>query len=143
MSFLGEHRDEILFCIAGAWLPMKVAREHYRACNRLELSDDEYLAITRTGAEARAPGATPWTAFTLTHRGWSRACDGGAVGIYALGEKRARLEFVGCELFDIPYFRRAVRFMIYLMAWRSAEDLRVVEAAESAQASCIYLVSWK
>jgi hypothetical protein len=154
-AFLGRHRDEILSCIAGVWLPIDVAKEHYQACEQLGISDDEYGAMAMEGSQVRtswnarivaetsAPEATPWTAFTFLHRAWSRACDGGAVGAFRLAENRARLECLNCGLFEIPYFRRAVGFMIDLMASRSCKNFKVRQLEQPDNASCFYLAEWR
>jgi hypothetical protein len=58
---------------------------------------------------AKGAGVTPWTILPQFDRLWRRGADGGAVGIFRVGPKEARIEVVGCELLDIPYFRHAFR----------------------------------
>ena len=125
---LSDHRDEILSCVAGVWLPIWVARAHYRACDRLGLSSDEVAAMSRgEGGRVRrawyAPLATlareeasPWATLSQLHMLWRRAADGGAVAVFRTGEQDARAEYVGCELFDIPYFRQALRAALLALA---------------------------
>ena len=44
---LVDHRDEVLSCVAGVWLPIDVARAHYRACDALGLSSEDMSALGR------------------------------------------------------------------------------------------------
>jgi len=122
LELLRSHRDELGTCVAGVWLPMAVARAHYEACDGLRLATDEQVAVGRAVGErargtwlsptirvARAAGVTPWTMLPHLNRLWTRAAMGGGVAVFRLGPKEARIEFVGCELFDIPYFRHGLR----------------------------------
>lgn len=117
---LPSYRDVVLEAVAGMWLPMAPARAHYQACDRLGLTLGEATAMGRAaGARAqgsvlgtavraaRGAGATPWSVVPLLHRLWQRGADGGDTQIEKLGPKEGRMETVGCELFDVPYFRRA------------------------------------
>jgi hypothetical protein len=125
LSIVSEHRNEILSCVAGAWLHVSVARTHYEACDALNLSLGEQVALGRAAAEQsrtgwisqalrviRAAGATPWSLVGYLDRMWQRGMNGGAVAVFGTGPKEARLEFIGCELFEIPYFCRAYRGVI-------------------------------
>src|SRR5450432_2967721 len=47
-ALLGERSDEVLTCVAGVWLPMAVARSHYRACESLGLSIEEQTAMSQS-----------------------------------------------------------------------------------------------
>jgi hypothetical protein len=148
------HRDAILSAIAGVWLPVDVVRAHYEACEELSIPDTEYVLMAKTGsqvrqawwsrliAEAQHPQATPWTALHLMHRGWARAADGGAVGVYRLADNRARMDYVGCSLFEIPYFRRAVRFMIQFLVAHNAARATVRDLSERKAHTCSYLINW-
>lgn len=152
---LGEHREQVLSCIAGTWIPMCVARAHYEACEALGLSDTEYAAITRGAGQVRQTwnarliasagraGATPWGVLQLLPNAWARTADGGAVGLSKLAENVARLEYLGCELFDIPYFRRAVRVVVYFLVSRAGKKLSVRELSSSEPDCCDYIVEWE
>jgi hypothetical protein len=149
-----EHRDAILSAIAGVWLPVEVVRAHYEACEKLSISDSEYLLMVKTGsrvrqawfsrliAEAQHPQATPCTALLLMHRGWPRAVEGGAVGVSRLSDNRGRIDYVSCSLFEIPYFRRAVRFMIQFLVAHNTARATVRELPERKAHTCSYLVDW-
>jgi hypothetical protein len=149
-----EHREAILSAIAGVWLPVDVVRAHYEACEQLAIPDPEYLLMAKSGsqvrqawfsrmiAEAQHPQATPWTALHLMHRGWPRAADGGAVGVSRLADNRGQLDYVNCSLFDIPYFRRAVRFMIQFLVAHNAARARVQDMPERKTHTCSYSIDW-
>jgi hypothetical protein len=149
-----EHRDAILSAIAGVWLPVDVVRAHYEACEKLAISDTEYLLMVKTApqvrqawfsrmiAEAQHPQATPWTALRLMHRGWPRAADGGAVGVSRLADNRGRIDYVSCSLFEIPYFRRAVRLMIQFLVAHKTASAMVRDLPERKAHTCSYSVDW-
>jgi hypothetical protein len=151
---LVDHRDAILSAIAGVWLPVDVVRAHYEACEELAIPDADYVLMAKTGsqvrqawwsrliAEAQHPQATPWTALHLMHRGWARAADGGAVGVSRLADNRGRMDYVGCSLFEIPYFRRAVRFMIQFLVAHNTARATVRDLSERSAHTCSYLVDW-
>jgi hypothetical protein len=54
---LVDHHGEVLSCVAGVWLPIGVARAHYRACDALGLSSEEVTALGQGpgGQVRRAP----------------------------------------------------------------------------------------
>jgi hypothetical protein len=124
LAHLGDQRDRILSLVAGVWLPIEVARAHYKACEALRLSIEEQVDIGR-GALLQAQhwvspivklmsgaGATPWSFINYTGRIWRRAFDGGVIAAYRLGPKEGQLEYAGCELLDIDYFRNGLRGVI-------------------------------
>jgi hypothetical protein len=115
-----EHADEILMTVAGLWMPIAVARVHYKACDDMKLPKDELVTMGRISGHraqgtvlktavtlAKGGGATPWTAFANMQRLWERGADGGGVAVYKVGPKEAVTETMGCELLDIAYFRIA------------------------------------
>lgn len=129
-ALLSSHyRDTVLSSVAGVWLPMPVVRAHYEACDRLGLSTQEHVEI---GAEvsqkihetflgvvvrmAKQAGVTPWTLLSRGHNMFGRLFQGGGgVRVIQFGPKEARADIAGIDLFDIPYFRDALRG-IYLGA---------------------------
>ncbi len=120
-----EDRDALLHCVAGTWLPMRLAYAHYEACQRLDLSSDEQLRmgdlvgdrgsatlISTVARAAKGAGVTPWAVFPQLDRIWRRGANGGAVSVTRSGPKEALGEVVGCELFDLSYFRTAFRGVV-------------------------------
>jgi hypothetical protein len=114
------HREQLAAVLAGAWLPLDVATAHYTACDRLNLGRDVVLDI---GAEAgrilnqtvlktvfklsREAGMSPWTAFPHSNRLIGRSWEGSTCGVFKVGPKEARFEWIGQPLAVLPYFRVA------------------------------------
>jgi hypothetical protein len=105
---------------AGRWVPVEIAAAHYAACDELGLDDEEQVEmgrrmVKRIGATivgtalrmAQQVGASPWTLFPHGQRFWRRGYDGGAMAIYKLGPKEARIDLVGASLLESPFYRRA------------------------------------
>jgi hypothetical protein len=120
-----EHKETLLSCIAGVWLPLDVGIAHYGTCDALRLSTDEVYNIgmdvsvqvqaTFLGTlskMARSAGVTPWTGLAQFYRLWDRVLDGGGVEVRRVGPKDAHVEVVALPLVDIPYFRVAFRGFI-------------------------------
>jgi hypothetical protein len=119
---LTAHHDAILGALAGSWIPMPVARAHYEACDQLGLDVSEQVAIgesvglraqgtllSTAAKTARSAGVTPWAIIPQFDRLYRRGANGGAAAAFKIGPQEARVEFVGCELFDVDYFRHAFR----------------------------------
>jgi hypothetical protein len=118
-----NHRDAVLNCVAGVWLPIDVALAHYWAYNALRLPLSEEIKTGRDVGEriqgsflgmitrtAKSAGATPWTILEQLERLWDRVYfGGGGVGVVKLGPKEARVELFGLPLLQVPYFRHAYR----------------------------------
>ena len=68
--------------------------------------------------------------------------EGGAIGVSRLANNRRRIDYVGCSLFEIAYFRRAVRFMIQFVVAHNAARATVRELPERKAHTCFYLVDW-
>jgi hypothetical protein len=153
-AVLSDHRDAILSCVPGAWLPMRVARAHYRACDALGLSSREVAALgANPGNQARqgwrssfvadaAKTKSAWDALSQLHRMWQRSADGGAVAVYRLDRHVARVEYVGCELFEIPFFRFAIRAALVRLLEPLALTTVVRELAQPPGDEGHYLVRW-
>lgn len=116
-----SQRDAIAGLVAGSWLPLEVGEAHYRACDAMDLSQDE---IRRMGEEvsirtqrtfmgtlakiANSAGATPLFFFENSHRLWARVFDGGDQATHRCGPKETLTRIVGCPLVRVPYFRQAI-----------------------------------
>ena len=110
-----ERREAVLGSAIGVWLPSDVAVAHYAACEKLELDVAKQIAIGAEVAQrvhntilsiavkvAHEAGATPWTVLGQFGRLWGLIWVGGAVGVFKLGPKEARLEVLGwpCSTYD-------------------------------------------
>jgi len=104
--------------VAGVWIPVSVAIAHYEACDRLGIAYVDQLVLGReasTRAQStvlstalrltKQAGVTPWTVIAQIQRLWDRMFRGGGVAAWKLGPKEARVEFVGCPIARVPYFR--------------------------------------
>ena len=150
------HRTEVLFTVAGVWLPMRVARAHYLACDALGLSRQEnseigaacgeraHKSLLSTGARlARTAGVTPWTIVPFMQRLWERGTDGGGGAVYRVGPKESVVEMVGCELFDIPYFRVGYAAVLLGLVKLFCERAYVHDVTRTgAQGECALRFQW-
>lgn len=150
------HRDAILLAVAGMWLPIAVARAHYEACDALGLPRSEQVemglavgeraqgTLLRTATRVvTGSGVTPWTVVPQLQRLWERGADGGGTSVLKVGPKEAIVETIGCELFDVPYFRHAyagvILGIVKLLCKRAyAHD----ETAPLAQGECALRLQW-
>jgi hypothetical protein len=156
LASLREHREEILSCIAGTWLPMPVVCAHYRACDSLGLSETQMTEMLRgPGVRVRrawyasliaaAEGAKedPWSILSQIDRIWHRGANGGAAAVFRLGPREARVEYVGCELFRIPYYCQAVRVVLHALIERFGADPAVRMMIPHGADEGVYLLRWK
>ncbi|MGO8996026.1 MAG: hypothetical protein ACLQVI_22165, partial [Polyangiaceae bacterium] len=126
LSYLPAHlHDVVAQSVAGVWLPVEVAIEHYSACDKLAFPSSELIVIGRevhTYAQASVfkmmvkmatgAGATPWTACSQFNRLWDRVWIGGGISVFKLGPKEARLEFAGWQCSRSTYIRHAMRGVV-------------------------------
>ena len=111
-------RAEILDSVAPTWLSIEVAMAHYQACDELQLSTAELtrlgeavgklinnVLISVLARAAKAAGITPWQFYGQLGRVWSRAFQGGAVGLKRVGETESLIEIRGLPLCRFEYFR--------------------------------------
>ncbi len=115
-----DRHDTVRGMVAGSWLAVDVALDHYRACDALKLSANDIRALgervsMRTQQAfvgtilrvAAGAGATPWHLYKNAHRIWERMIDGADQCVSQIGPKEAVVNIVGCVLLEIPYFRDA------------------------------------
>ncbi len=114
-------RDAVLNSVALEWLPVAPVFAHYAACDRLQLSVDEQIAMGRDVSRrthetflgmlvkvARGVGVTPWIVMPKINSLYQRVFRGGGTQITRIGAKTAKVEMVGLTLLGIPYFRHAL-----------------------------------
>jgi hypothetical protein len=120
-----EVRTAIQSSVAGMWLPIEIAVEHYTACDQLGVSAEAAARIGRGTFErtkglllgtaiglAKRAGVTPWTFVPHLQRFWLRGYDGGGVQATKLGPKELRVDVVACPLFTSRYYRAACRGLV-------------------------------
>jgi hypothetical protein len=151
-----EHRDAILMSPAGVWLPIRVARAHYEACDQLRLPGEEIVAmglasgeraqggIVRTALRgATTAGVTPWAIFPYVRTFWDRGADGGDVSVVKVGPKEASVEAIGCELLQVPYFRSALRGVLLAAVRKFCTRAYVTDVTPPGlRPSCTLLFQW-
>jgi hypothetical protein len=148
--------EEMQTLTPGFWVPIDLARNHYRACDAMGLTDEEATALgedvslktqlTYVGTLGRAAGglgATPWVLFPNVHRIWGRMVEGADTGVYKVGPKEALVCLVGCELADLRYFRvgligyyRAIARVLSRVAYTRESN------AARATGSLTFRMSW-
>lgn len=115
-------REEIEQAVAGMWIPIDTAVEHYLACDKLGLSAESGAKLGRStfdrskglllGAAvglARGAGVSPLTLAPHLQRFWLRGFDGGGVQAALLGPKEMRLDVIAAPVLKSAYFRAALR----------------------------------
>ena len=146
-------RAAVLSPLATEWLPVSVAVAHYRACERLGLSDSAIDTLARsTGSRIntiylrgmlRLTDTTPRFAWSHAQRIWSRTWAGSTLEVSEAGPKDVRVELVGSECCEIPYFRRALggffarntELFCRRAFWKPAPGVRQPQTVA-------YIVSW-
>jgi hypothetical protein len=154
LQALEAHHDEILTCVAGSWLSIAVVRSHYEACERLALSPEELETMARSGGSVRRawhaaliaaterPGSSIWTILPQLHKLWLRSANGGAAAVVQTGSHAAEVEYVGCELFDIAYFREAVRAVLLLLGEHMCNEISV-DSLPSKEGQAAFRMKWR
>ena len=125
------------------WVPIDQALDAYAACDALGLSMEEQIELGRFVSAANNGvvvqtisrligklGATPWTALAHADKVWQRSNRGGAIAVYKVGEKIARLEFWQCPLAKSPFFVTSMRGAIAIGAEPFAERVVISEISE-------------
>jgi hypothetical protein len=116
-----KYQQALFETVAASWVPADAVKAHYAACDALGYSAAAQNAMGRRSLErvgetlvgtafkiAKQAGATPWLVFPQFQRFWMRGYDGGAVAVYKVGPKDARLDLVGFSLCEIPFYRRVL-----------------------------------
>lgn len=94
-------KDKILLSMGPEWLDVKYAVEHYRACDAMQLSEEQLWTVgeavgtrlmgtflgTLVRKAGRGAGISPIVAFKAYDKLWSRAWQGGALRIEQTGPK--------------------------------------------------------
>lgn len=114
-------RGGISTITAAEWIGIEDALVIYATCDALGLSYDQQIAIGRFVSStnnglffntvARLVGkiASPWTALGHVDKAWQRSNRGGAVAVYKIGERQARLEFWQVPLARSQFFTTSMR----------------------------------
>jgi hypothetical protein len=150
-----EHRATLPLTVAGVWMPVATARAHYEACNALGFSQNEAReiglavgdraqgSILRTVvALVKGVGADGWSVMGHVPRIWERGARGGAVAVYKVGPKEANVEVLGCELFEVPYFRAAFHGVVLGVLRLFTQRAYAHERADSSSNAFVVRLQW-
>ena len=151
-----EDRAALNAIVPAVWVPVTMIRAHYVACDRLEMTVSEQLAMGHGLSNrmhkpvfavsvrlANAAGVTPWTLAAQATKMWPRMYDGGAFVTEQLGPKEARVEILGFPCADLRYCRTAWRGIILGGAELFAQRAYVSDIASMSDALTLcYRVSW-
>ena len=152
-----EHRDLIVETVAPVWIPTEAAIAHYLACEAINLSSAEQVALSETLGNrmqslflssvtkaAKHAGVTPWTPVPHFGRVWARLFMGGSTQLTRVGPKDLQLEMKGLSLVQVPYFRLGfaaiVRSALKVFGARSAY-VKVAGYREGTD-ELTFLASW-
>jgi hypothetical protein len=149
--------DAIVALVANNWIPIALARTHYRACDALGMTESELLAamVTADGgqvrrtwhaqiiAAAQKPAAAPWLLLPQIPRWWPRTASGGALAVYRQGPQQARIEYRGCSLFDIPFYRDSVRGVLSVFVSHFVKDLSISTVPLQKAGNASFVLRWR
>jgi hypothetical protein len=138
------------------WVPLAQALDAYAACDALGLPMEEQVELGRFVSAANNGvvvqtisrligklGATPWTALAHADKVWQRSNRGGAIAVYKVAEKVARLEFWQCPLARSPFFVTSMRGAIAVGAEPFAGRVVITEIPEMTTSDAFALrVMW-
>jgi hypothetical protein len=99
--------SELEHSIAGVWLPVQIAEDHYEACDALQLPMRDEIAIGSAAASrilnalvgtalrlAATAGSTPWGFLQQVGRFWNRAYEGSGLRVTRRGPKEAEVTVI-------------------------------------------------
>lgn len=125
------------------WVPIAESLEVYAACDALGLSMDRQIELGRFVSHANNGvvvntvsrligklGGTPWIALGHADKVWQRSNRGGAIAVYKVAEKIARLEFWQCPLARSPFFVTSMRGALAIGAEPFAGKVVISEIPE-------------
>lgn len=136
-------QERVAAYTASEWVPLEDALALYAACDALRLSTEEQLDLGRSVSRANnglvmttiaklagGMGVSPWVALRNIDRVWQRNNRGGAVAVYKLGERAARLEFWQVPLAVSPFFVTSMRGAVAVGLEGFSKRVAVTEAPE-------------
>jgi hypothetical protein len=149
-------RDALHNVTSNDWVPLSIVDVHERACDSLGMPREEaravgvemsrvlngivYTTILRLAGKV---GASPWLVFSQANKTWRRLYQGGAVAVYRLGERDARVEVLGDPLSRYPLHREAFGGALLHVVESFCERPMLMEVAERRDPmSFSYLVRW-
>lgn len=113
--------EQIMDLIGPGWMPIELALEHYRACDRLQLSDKiiveageragdklgSALLVAGGQPETQTNDRSPWSLLPAFARMGRRIYEGASAQYVRTGSKSLRIEHLRNPLFGLHYYRVA------------------------------------
>jgi hypothetical protein len=116
-----RHRETLLGSLAPVWIPIEPALAHYAACDAMNLSVPERVALGEAVGDrvqgpltqaliqgARTVGVTPLTLFARFDTLWGRVLLGGSAQVTKLGPKDVSVELLKAQIPRYAYCRTAI-----------------------------------
>ena len=163
-GFIDEYRRTLpqsehaaMFSLAGAgWVPIELARSHYRTVDALPLGTAERLAIGAYNAErlqrgwlnvlvrlSRDAGVSGWTALRKGGELMAQAWNGGGLEVRQRGPKDAWVAWYEQPLFESEQFTIGFVGMLNALIGLYATKVYVKPEVETRTArSCAFSVAW-
>jgi hypothetical protein len=135
-------RGRINTLTATDWVEIDDAHRAYAACDGLELSVQDQVELGRVVSSAnngiilrtvvRLVGkvASPWTGLGQADRLWQRSNRGGAIAVYKIASRQARVEFWKVPLARSPFFVTSMRGALGAAIEPFCDRVLVVELPE-------------
>jgi hypothetical protein len=154
---LPESEHAAMFSLAGVrWVPIELARTHYRTCDALPIATPDRLAIGAYNAErlqkgwlnivvrlSRDAGVTVWTILRKGGELGAQAWDGGGFEIRKRGPKDAHVAWYQQPLFESEQFTLGFAGMVHALVGLYATKVYVRPELETrTERSCGFSVSW-
>lgn len=151
-----ETRTSLDGLIAGTWIPIGIAVEHYAACDALGLARAQQASLGRTNGErlsgtllgtlaklARNAGTTPIMLVEQFPRFWGRIFEGGSLASRVTGPKDVEVTVCASPLLRSAYFRHGLGGTAESILGLVCTRLLVrVKRFGEAEGSATYLVQW-
>ncbi len=142
--------------VAGAWLPIELAVEHYAACDALGLSHVTQQSLGKANADlirgtlmgtvarlAQTAGSTPLTLLEHMPRFWSRIFDGGSVTNHVRGPKEADIFVSADPVTQSDYFRHGLLgFAEMMLGMLSTRIYARIHSFDQREGKVVYRVQW-
>ena len=142
--------------VAGVWLPIELALDHYAACDALQISHATQHSLGRANADsirgtlmgtvariARTAGSTPVTILEQMPRFWARIFDGGSVTSVVRGPKEADIIVIADPVMRSEYFRHGLLGFAEMMLGLLTTRIYVrIHAFDAREAKVVYRAQW-
>ena len=142
---------------ASHWHPMKIATDHYLACEALNLTIAQQVDLGHQVSDrvqgtflglllrtARRMGVSPWAVLNNVDRIWDRVLKGGGgAQVIKMSAQSAHCKLAGLPVIDVPYLRNAWRGAFLAAIEPFCTRVTVTEVVEARRPGVVvYALSW-